>query len=232
MAAALQCGEGQSIVKVWGRGGHAKDVRGLVMQLNAAAGRGEDPTVITAVAGLASRPGARNQEPPRLAARGRVMGHVAGASFTHGPAAHDALRNVRPEEAMWERSPMFPSGNLLTCDGVGTGIDSWNESRSGRVVQARTEGVSSWGEGYPDAMVFGTSNAHEGGGLETAREKASPWRPTGAAGSGGRRGSRWGAFASSMGTVDGAHKRRSAQQVSLRKDISCVACSANRHRVC
>ncbi|CAM9529043.1 unnamed protein product, partial [Ectocarpus sp. 12 AP-2014] len=40
------CGEGQSIVKAWGRGGHAKDVRGLVMALNAAAGGGGNPNKV------------------------------------------------------------------------------------------------------------------------------------------------------------------------------------------
>lgn len=39
-----QCGESQSVLKVWGQGGRAKDLRGLVMDLNAAAGRGEDLT--------------------------------------------------------------------------------------------------------------------------------------------------------------------------------------------
>lgn len=48
MDAFPQCGESQSIVKVWGRGGYAKDVRKLVVKLSAAAGGGEDPSTVVA----------------------------------------------------------------------------------------------------------------------------------------------------------------------------------------
>lgn len=85
----LQCGEGQSAVKVWGRGDRAKDVRRLVMELNAAAGRGEDLTATLRKAAAAAATSA-SLPPPHQTYHGRD--NAAFASFSrhtdpHGRAA-------------------------------------------------------------------------------------------------------------------------------------------------
>lgn len=72
----FQCGEGQSVVKAWGRGGRAKDLRGLVMDLNAAAGRGEDLTATLRKAAASTSTTTPPLPPPLRQARD---GHNHGA---------------------------------------------------------------------------------------------------------------------------------------------------------
>ena len=88
ISSPFQCGAGQSVVKVWGRGDRAKDVRGLVMDLNAAAGRGED---LTATLRKAAAAASTSLPPPHQTCDGRGDAAPAALSRSKDPLGRAAL---------------------------------------------------------------------------------------------------------------------------------------------
>lgn len=201
----VQCGEGQSIVKVWGRGDHAKDVRGLVMELNAVAGRGDDPNIVLRnFVGVALRPQARDNRNLSggmtdqddgfdFSVNGRtaaVPRHRQQQQYTGGEGR---IRSAEP--ANWTRGEGFmPAG--LAPGGVG------RDSTAGEGCSA-----DSWETSQAEPTGYGGYCARGGVGFDTHPEHsaafahASTWRPSAEPPEmGGRGGSRWGAFASDEAT--------------------------------
>lgn len=108
-------------MKVWGRGGRAKDVRRLVMELNAAVGRGEDPNAT--VGRFSSQLEARD-----TSGGGNQTGHS------------DRLC------VGWGKSKGFVSARFAQSGEVTT-RNSWDESRSGERIHSNSRGGSSWDGG-------------------------------------------------------------------------------------
>lgn len=106
-----QCAKSQSIVKVWGRGGRAKDVRRLVMELNAAVGRGEDPNVTV----------------------GRFLSErdASGGSNLTGYSDRSCVG--------WGQSEGFVSARFAQSEEFTT-KNSWDESRSWERIHSNSRG--------------------------------------------------------------------------------------------
>ncbi|CAN0251433.1 unnamed protein product, partial [Hapterophycus canaliculatus] len=192
------CSEGQSIVKVWGRGGHAKDVRGLVMELNAAAGRGENPS--TALRSVGAR--SRSHE-----GRNSRCG-TSGQDGDHAFPQHRQQHCTRTTE-LGPHDLGFVSANLASkIDDGATVSRSWDRKDEETEGHGREGWRQSWkgrpggGGGYVGgaparpAGRFGIGNTNESGGCDreqTDQPASASWQPafeqTGS-------GSRWGVFAS------------------------------------
>lgn len=198
-----QCGEGQSIVKVWGRGGHAKDVRGLVMDLNARAGRGEDPSNAVRSAGAQqsrshdarnSSSGNSSYDSDRAYPQHRAQHDTSAAGL--GPqgfgfvSANHALR-VDDVAVVLPLSGHGTAGPTKWHGGNGT-AETWHERQErggGSLEEAPARSVGG----------FGMSNASGSGGYDqgNADRPASPprqWAFEQVRGS-----SRWGVFSSERG---------------------------------
>lgn len=129
-----QCGEKQSIVKVWGRGAHAKDVRGLVMELSAAAGRGEDPTEIVGV--IASR---HKQNPNQEQSRQPRQSHPSyrqqvgqGPHLTQSFDGVQVAAGIVPGQVTCD--PTYPNDEIMT-----TGAKRPDDTGGG-AIRGRSEG--------------------------------------------------------------------------------------------
>eukprot|EP00752_Nemacystus_decipiens_P007412 g6629.t1 len=191
------CGEGQSIVKVWGRGGHAKDVRGLVMELNAVAGRGEDPhTVLRRGLG---EPGSQQHPIPPPQARceqDNRRGFSSSTSQLRFAQGAEELRLVG--QASWDRfGACTAAAGLAHDDRDETAVGSWGSAADGmlephivgeRRSAACLESAPARGGG------FGAYREHVG----MHQRHAPAWQqaPVQATAGEGRSGSRWGVFAS------------------------------------
>ena len=211
-----QCGEGQSIVKVWGRGGHAKDVRGLVMELNAVAGRGEDPQIVLR-RGL-GEPGTRPHP-----ADGRVFSsNTSQLRFAQGA---EELRSVG--QASWDRSGGFVPAAGLSPDSAGKGdetaVDSWGLAADGT-------GQPHFGGERRSETCLESARARGGGGgayrehaaaQQQQQQQAPAWQqaPVQPNMGVGRGGSRWGVFASNGAAQGLGRDQGPVQQV-------CCSCAA------
>lgn len=213
-----QCGEGQSIVKVWGRGDHAKDVRGLVMELNAVAGRGEDPQVVLrrGLGGPGSQPRGRLDSSVGTMDQDDGRDFPSNASQLRFAEGAEELRSVG--QASWARSGGFVPAGPASHDGGGgdaAAVGSWG-SGAGGTGRLRFE------DGHRSAA--GLENARAGGvGLGPYREHdatphhPSTWQQTSVqpTGSGGRGGSRWGVFASDGAAQGLVTRQGSGHQVCV-----------------
>lgn len=211
----IKCGEGQSIVKVWGRGGHAKDVRGLVMALNAAAGEGEDPNNVLRdnVGGSGPQSQSKRHSHDGRNPGGRIVNkdcdraysgaYRAAPQHTVGPAEPGSYKR----NCSWARPQGFvPASVAPTGDEHDPAVGSWHASRDKKMNGVISGPQDSWdgrsNAGYPRA---GGATGHRSGGFGTSREHhpdvRALWQPAAEpAGGGGRSGSRWGAFASHRAT--------------------------------
>ncbi|CAB1111329.1 unnamed protein product [Ectocarpus sp. CCAP 1310/34] len=205
----------QSIVKVWGRGGHAKDVRGLVMALNAAAGGGEDPNNVVCNNVGGSEPQSQSQPHTQDGQNpsGRIGNHDDDRAYSVGDRAslQHTLGQAQPglyvRNGSWARPEGFvPASVAPIGDEHDPAVGSWHSWGTEKM-----DGVSSgtqdlWdgdsNAGYPRARE---ATSHPSDGFGTSREHhpnvRATWQPVAEpAGAGGRNGSRWGAFASNRAT--------------------------------
>eukprot|EP00903_Cladosiphon_okamuranus_P008248 g7939.t1 len=226
------CGEGQSIVKVWGRGGHAKDVRGLVMELNAAAGRGEDPQVVLR-RGLGREPGSQPQahsQPSTLTQRpqprhdGRAFSPSNASQLGFAQGTEELMSSGR--QAGWGQYGGFmPAG--LAPDGSGggdeTAVDCWGSGADG-------VGQLGFGGEHPrkacheaGSVGFGARGESAGGARHHHRAPAWSQQTSGRPpGGGGRGGSRWGVFASDRRAAQGLGGRREGSNQQAQDDSNFV----------
>lgn len=211
----IKCGEGQSIVKVWGRGGHAKDVRGLVMALNAAAGGGEDPNNVLRnnVGGF----GAKSQSQRHTLDGRNPSGRIGNQD---GDRAYSVANRATPQHTVgqaqlglyernssWARPEGFvPASVAPISDEHHPAVGLWHASGNEKMNGVSSGPQDLWdgrsNAGYPRA---GEATRHPSDGFRTSRERhpdvRAPWQPAAEpAGGGGRSGSRWGAFASNRAT--------------------------------
>ncbi|CBN74166.1 conserved unknown protein [Ectocarpus siliculosus] len=240
------CGEGQSIVKVWGRGGHAKDVRGLVMALNAAAGGGEDLNNVLRnnVGGFGPQSQSRRHKQDGRNSSDRIGnqdGDRAYSTVDRAALQHTvgpAQPGLYGRNSSWAR----PDGFVPACvapigDEHDPAVGSWHVSGAEKM-----DGVSSgpqdlWdgrsNAGYPRA---GEATRHPSDGFGTSREHhpdvRASWQPGAEpAGGGGRSGSRWGAFASNRAT-EVLEGRRGPNQEALQDPdfVTCLETAPARRR--
>lgn len=203
-------------MKVWGRGGRAKDARGLVMELNAAAGRGEDPQVVLRrgrggpgshpqPSSLSQRPQARDHRIPGAGMRDHDNGRdfSSNASQLRFAEGAEELRSLG--RASWARSGCFVPAGLASdggghCGGGGgdaTVMGSWSSGADG-TGQLRS------GDEHRRAACLENTQAGGVGCFGAYREHADTLHPATTwqqasvqpTGGGGRGGSRWGVFAS------------------------------------
>lgn len=209
----FQCGEAQSIVKVWGRGGRAKDIRGLTMELNAATGRGEDPTLTVGSIALQQQSGPQDHSKAKAppAPDSWIGSHQVRAPFIGSCAAPQRRRHYSEEEAAptvinatWDRSNIFGPGRLGPGDGTTRG-DRGDKSRPGSAAHASLEGRTmedeGRGAGYVNNIpeqeaVYRIVTANESRVFESSREQNPHLRKTAQVSGCGIKGSRWEVFAS------------------------------------
>ncbi|CAM9294012.1 unnamed protein product [Scytosiphon promiscuus] len=203
------CGEGQSIVKVWGRGGHAKDVRGLVMDLNAAAGR-ED---------LSRGPSnvSRRTEQSRLHNGQTTRGESANQGGDRGFPQHGRHRQQQQHYAYTNGTGPgahslgfgFVSANLASGVDDATSIGSWDGRADEVGERGRGEMKQSWGgrrgwDGGCLRVEDASRRLANGSGMSNASgsrdgDRKQPDQPAWASQTGfqqARGASRWGVFAS------------------------------------
>lgn len=189
------------------------------MELNAVAGRGEDPQAVLR-RGLGG-PEAQPRPSPLSQARdqrhgGRGFSSNASSRLRFAQGAEE-LRSVG--QADWARSEGFVPGGLAPDGGGGgdaTAVGSWGPAADGA-------GQSHFGGERASAPCLRDARA-EGVGFRAYREnaddaahhhRAPAWQQTSVepARGGGRGGSRWGVFASERAAQGLAGHRRPAQQV-------------------
>lgn len=216
------------MVKVWGRGERAKDLRGLVMELNAVAGRGDDPNIVLRNIVGGSGPQSRSPSQRPQARNDRNPGHGMrdqddGCDFSMADRTLPRRRQqytggtgeLTPvESATWTRSEGFltRSGGFVPAGlAFGGGRDSTaGERRSAEPLDNNLAG----------ATGYGGNDARGGIGFEThpehtaAAARASTWQPSveppRVAGGGG---SRWGVYASGQATQALKKRQGPGQQV-------------------
>lgn len=194
---------------MWGRGGHAKDVRGLVMELNAVAGRGEDPqNVLRRSLGL-GRPGSQQPQPLQARDHRCPSGGDDGRDFSlDAPRLRfaEGAEELRPMmgQAGRARSGGFALAGLASDGGRGdaTAVDSWGSVADGT---ACPENAQAGGVGF-EAYREHTGTRH------ASTWQQAPVQPTG---SGGRGGSRWGVFASDRASQGLVRRQGQDQQACV-----------------
>ncbi|CAN0272368.1 unnamed protein product [Ectocarpus sp. 12 AP-2014] len=240
------CDEGQSIVKVWGRGGHAKDVRGLVMALNAAAGGGEDPNNVLRNNVGGSGPQSQSQ---RHTQDGRNPSGSIGNQ--DGDRAYSVADRADLQHTVGQAQPglygrnsscarpqgFVPASVAPIGDEHDPAVGLWHASGAEKM-----DGVSSgpqdlWdgdsNAGYPRA---GEATSHPSNGFGTSREHhpdvRASWQPAAEpAGVGGTSGSRWGAFASNHATeVLEGHRGPNQEALQDPNFVTCLETTSAKRR--
>ncbi|CAM9197665.1 unnamed protein product [Ectocarpus fasciculatus] len=231
------CGEGQSIVKVWGRGGRAKDVRGLVMALNAAAGGGQDPNSVLRDNVGGSGPQSQSQRHTHDGRHpcGRIGNQDGDRAYSVADRATPQHTVGLAQPGLYERNSSWarpgrivPASVAPDGDEHDPALGSWHASGDEKMNGVSSGPQDLWdgraNAGYPRAGeatgfrsgVFGTSREHHADGRASWQPAAEP------AGGRGRNGSRWGAFASNRATDD-FEGRQGPNQEAL-QDTNFVTC--------
>ncbi|CAM9457326.1 unnamed protein product [Pylaiella littoralis] len=231
------CCENQSMVKVWGRGERAKDVRGLVMELNAVAGRGDDPNIVLRNIVGGSGPQSRSPSQRPQARNDRNPGHGMrdqddGCDFSMADRTLPRRRQqytggtgeLTPvESATWTRSEGFltRSGGFVPAGlAFGGGRDSTaGERRSAEPLDNNLAGATGYGgNDARGGISFETHPEHT-----AAAARASTWQPSveppRVAGGGG---SRWGVYASGQATQALKKRQGPGQQDQVEGDPNFV----------
>ncbi|CAN0095645.1 unnamed protein product [Ectocarpus sp. 13 AM-2016] len=240
------CGEGQSIVKVWGRGGHAKDVRGLVMALNAAAGGGEDPNNVLRnnVGGSGPQSQSQRHTQDGRTPSGRIGNQDGDRAYSVADRADLQHTVGQTQPGLYGRCSrcarpqgFVPASVAPIGDEHDSAVGPWHASGAEKM-----DGISSgpkdlWdggsNAGYPRA---GEATSHPSNGFGTSREHhpdvRASWQPAaGPAGGGGRSGSRWGAFASNRATeVLEGHRGRNQEALQDPNFVTCLETASAKRR--
>lgn len=189
-------------MKIWGRGGRAKDVRRLVMKLNAAAGGGEDPDAT--LGSFSSQLEARDASGERIGGSSPLVPRRAfSGEFDRSCAG-------------WGQRKGFVSARFAQSGEVTT-RNSWDESRS-ETIHGNSRGGRSW-DGGKIAREPGSDRPAMSTTIGSDREIDQQVIAS-AASSSGR--SRWGVFATSNANT--FLERSSAgthQEVSALPKVTC-----------
>lgn len=188
---------------MWGRGGRAKDVRGLVMELSAAAGRGEDPTAVVVTQKKTLDGEQTIGKSAMFAAGGKGRdGDDSSAPRHYHPASYGEARGGAARAFQLSVQPMdraLTRGFVAAIDAPGHGelpSDMWPGSTTNEIGLDTCVGDRSRKEDYPGQLGNGKRMSSPlswqkpsdggGGGVSSV-----------ATGGGRHRRSRWEAFASS-----------------------------------